>query len=67
MNALPSQPCASKAIPPEEKTNCNDQPLQNMPVLWITVQELENSVSVVLKVPLSYYKHIFYLISYLWL
>lgn len=56
MNALLSQPLPPKAIPSEEKTNCNDQLLQNILVLWVTVQDLENSISIVLKIPLFYYK-----------
>lgn len=51
----------SKAIPSEGKTNCNDQPLQNILVLWVTLKDLEGSTSILLKIPLFYYKTLFFL------
>lgn len=51
----------SKAIPCEERSKCKDQPLQNILALWITVHDSENYISVLLKIPLSYYKTHFFL------
>jgi len=51
----------SKATPSEGKTNCNDQPLQNRLVVWITVQYLEDPSSVLLNIPLFYCKTHFFL------
>lgn len=62
VNALLSQP--QKATASEKKTNCHDQPLQNILVLQITVEGLENSISMVLKISL-FYKTLFFLLDFL--